>query len=54
LAGVACINEGHAGSPQEIREWMSGNLCRCGAYAGITEAIVDVQKRLAAEERRVA
>ncbi|MBV9965334.1 MAG: (2Fe-2S)-binding protein, partial [Alphaproteobacteria bacterium] len=31
MAGVACIAEGHAGSPQEIRDWMSGNLCRCGA-----------------------
>jgi xanthine dehydrogenase YagT iron-sulfur-binding subunit len=30
MAGVACINEGHAGSAQEIRDWMSGNLCRCG------------------------
>jgi len=34
---------------------MSGNLCRCGAYAGITEAVLEVQKNLAeAEERRVA
>jgi xanthine dehydrogenase YagT iron-sulfur-binding subunit len=41
MAGVACINEGHAGSPQEIREWMSGNLCRCGAYDGIVAAIRD-------------
>ncbi len=32
MAGVACIDEGHAGSAQEIRDWMSGNLCRCGAY----------------------
>jgi xanthine dehydrogenase YagT iron-sulfur-binding subunit len=41
MAGVACIAEGHAGSPQEIREWMSGNLCRCGAYDGIVAAIQD-------------
>lgn len=41
MAGVACINEGHAGSPQEIREWMSGNLCRCGAYDHIVAAIQD-------------
>jgi xanthine dehydrogenase YagT iron-sulfur-binding subunit len=41
MAGVACINEGHAGSPQEIREWMSGNLCRCGAYDHILAAIQD-------------
>ncbi|MCF6101656.1 (2Fe-2S)-binding protein [Mesorhizobium muleiense] len=41
MAGVACISEGHAGSPQEIREWMSGNLCRCGAYDHIVAAIQD-------------
>ena len=41
MAGVACIAEGHAGSPQEIREWMSGNLCRCGAYDHIMAAIQD-------------
>jgi xanthine dehydrogenase YagT iron-sulfur-binding subunit len=41
MAGVACINEGHAGSPQQIREWMSGNICRCGAYDGIVAAIQD-------------
>jgi xanthine dehydrogenase YagT iron-sulfur-binding subunit len=42
MVGVACIAEGHAGSPQEIREWMSGNLCRCGAYTNIADAIEDV------------
>ncbi|MEP9398988.1 (2Fe-2S)-binding protein [Mesorhizobium sp. KR2-14] len=41
MAGVACINEGHAGSPEEIREWMSGNICRCGAYDNIVAAIQD-------------
>ena len=41
MAGVACIAEGHAGSPQEIRYWMSGNLCRCGAYDHIVAAIQD-------------
>jgi xanthine dehydrogenase YagT iron-sulfur-binding subunit len=41
MAGVACIAEGHAGSPQEIRNWMSGNLCRCGAYDNIVAAIQD-------------
>jgi xanthine dehydrogenase YagT iron-sulfur-binding subunit len=39
MAGVACITEGHAGSPQEIRDWMSGNICRCGAYDNIVAAI---------------
>jgi xanthine dehydrogenase YagT iron-sulfur-binding subunit len=41
MAGVACITEGHAGSAQEIRDWMSGNLCRCGAYDHIVAAIQD-------------
>jgi xanthine dehydrogenase YagT iron-sulfur-binding subunit len=42
MAGVACIAEGNAGSPEEIRAWMSGNLCRCGAYDHIVAAIQDV------------
>jgi xanthine dehydrogenase YagT iron-sulfur-binding subunit len=41
MAGVACIAEGHAGSPEEIRQWMSGNVCRCGAYDNIVAAIQD-------------
>ena len=44
MSGVACIQEGHARSPQEIREWMSGNLCRCGAYDHIVAAIQDAAK----------
>ena len=39
VSGVGCIEEGHAGSADEIREWMSGNLCRCGAYTNIVAAI---------------
>ena len=39
MAGVACIDEGHAGSAGEIRNWMSGNICRCGAYDNIVAAI---------------
>src|SRR5215204_5300861 len=35
MAGVACIDEGHAESSQDIRDWMSGNVCRCGAYDNI-------------------
>lgn len=44
VSGVACIAEGHAGSLDEIRRWMSGNLCRCGAYANIVQAIDDVAR----------
>jgi xanthine dehydrogenase YagT iron-sulfur-binding subunit len=39
MSGLACIAEGHAGDDDEIREYMSGNLCRCGAYTGIVAAI---------------
>jgi xanthine dehydrogenase YagT iron-sulfur-binding subunit len=43
MSGAACIDEGHAGSSDEIREWMSGNLCRCGAYNNIVAAIEDAR-----------
>jgi xanthine dehydrogenase YagT iron-sulfur-binding subunit len=39
MSGVGCIAEGHTGSPAEIREWMSGNICRCGAYTNIVNAV---------------
>jgi xanthine dehydrogenase YagT iron-sulfur-binding subunit len=39
MSGVACIIEGHASSREEIREYMSGNLCRCAAYTNIVAAI---------------
>ncbi|WP_425468554.1 (2Fe-2S)-binding protein [Pseudonocardia cypriaca] len=39
MSGVSCIREGHAGSAEEIREWMSGNLCRCGCYLKIVRAV---------------
>jgi xanthine dehydrogenase YagT iron-sulfur-binding subunit len=45
MSGVACIREGHARSPEEIRFWMSGNICRCGAYPGIVAAIADAAGR---------
>ncbi len=38
-SAVACIDEGHTNSDAEIREWMSGNLCRCGAYPNIVAAV---------------
>lgn len=44
MSGVACIREGHAGSDEEIREYMSGNICRCGAYPNIVKAIAEVKK----------
>ncbi len=44
LSAVACIREGHANSADEIREFMSGNICRCGAYPNIVDAIIEVKK----------
>ncbi|KUN72521.1 carbon monoxide dehydrogenase [Streptomyces canus] len=39
MSGVGCIEEGHTGSHEEIREWMSGNICRCGCYVKIVRAV---------------
>jgi xanthine dehydrogenase YagT iron-sulfur-binding subunit len=44
MSAVGCIREGHADSPAEIQEYMSGNICRCGAYSNIVAAIEDVKK----------
>ena len=44
MSAIACINEGHAGNEEEIREFMSGNICRCGAYPNIVDAIIKVKK----------
>ena len=44
MSAVACITEGHANSDDQIREYMSGNLCRCGAYPNIVAAVRDVAK----------
>ena len=56
MSALGLINERQAGCDAErVREGMSGNLCRCGAYAGITEAVLEVQKNLSeVNERQVA
>jgi xanthine dehydrogenase YagT iron-sulfur-binding subunit len=55
MSAVGLIREGHAGDDAErVREGMSGNLCRCGAYAGITEAVLDAQRRLGQSDRKQA
>jgi len=46
MSAVACIKEGHAGSDAEIREYMSGNLCRCGAYPHIVAAVREAKEAL--------
>ncbi|MBR2686849.1 MAG: (2Fe-2S)-binding protein [Aquamicrobium sp.] len=55
MSAVGLIKEGHAqGDPERIRELMSGNICRCGAYQGITEAILEAQKATTEGNRRDA
>jgi xanthine dehydrogenase YagT iron-sulfur-binding subunit len=55
MSAVGLIREAEAGDdPERIREGMSGNLCRCGAYAGIIEAVRDAQQHVVSEDRRVA
>ncbi|EIE51267.1 (2Fe-2S)-binding protein [Salipiger aestuarii] len=52
MSAVGLIAEGDAGTdPERIREGMSGNICRCAAYPGITAAVLDAQARLADSER---
>jgi xanthine dehydrogenase YagT iron-sulfur-binding subunit len=44
MSGLACIAEGHAGDDDQIREYLSGNLCRCGAYVGIIAAVAQAAR----------
>jgi xanthine dehydrogenase YagT iron-sulfur-binding subunit len=44
MSGVGCIREGHTRSATEIREWMSGNICRCGCYPKIVRAVQQAAK----------
>src|SRR6202011_6220975 len=53
MSAIGLIQEGQAGDdPERVREAMSGNLCRCGAYRGITEAVLEAQKALYAASRK--
>jgi xanthine dehydrogenase YagT iron-sulfur-binding subunit len=45
MSAVACVHEGHATTDHDIREFMSGNICRCGAYPNIVDAIKEVAKK---------
>ncbi|MBW8813383.1 MAG: (2Fe-2S)-binding protein [Caulobacterales bacterium] len=45
LSAIACIAEGHATDPDTVREWMSGNICRCSAYPQITAAVLDAARQ---------
>jgi xanthine dehydrogenase YagT iron-sulfur-binding subunit len=48
MSAVACVNEGHAESDDEIREYMSGNLCRCAAYPNIVAAVRQAKSQMGA------
>jgi xanthine dehydrogenase YagT iron-sulfur-binding subunit len=53
MSAIGLIEEGQAGcDPERVREGMSGNLCRCGAYAGITEAVLDATATMTATNVR--
>jgi xanthine dehydrogenase YagT iron-sulfur-binding subunit len=55
MSAIGLIREGQAGDdPERVREAMSGNLCRCAAYIGITEAVLEAQRALSGESRRDA
>ena len=55
MSAIGLIEEGQAGDdPERVREGMSGNLCRCGAYAGITDAVLEAQRGLAELDRKHA
>ncbi|MET8008043.1 (2Fe-2S)-binding protein [Nonomuraea glycinis] len=46
MSAVACVHEGHTGSDDEIREWMSGNICRCGCYPNIVASVREAAKEM--------
>ena len=48
MSAIGCVREGHAGTDDEIREYMSGNLCRCAAYPKIVAAVAQVRDALGA------
>ena len=48
MSAVACIAEGHATDEASVREWMSGNICRCAAYPQIVQAVSKAAAQIAA------
>jgi len=46
MSAIGCVQERHAGKPEEIREYMSGNLCRCAAYPNIVAAIEQAKPQM--------
>jgi xanthine dehydrogenase YagT iron-sulfur-binding subunit len=46
ISAIACVKEGHAGTDADIREYMSGNLCRCAAYPNIVDAVKQAKPQM--------
>lgn len=44
MSAIACVREGHADTPDQVREYMSGNICRCGAYSNIVDAVMNAKQ----------
>jgi xanthine dehydrogenase YagT iron-sulfur-binding subunit len=44
MSAVCCVREGHAETPDQVREFMSGNICRCGAYSNIVDAVMSAKQ----------
>jgi xanthine dehydrogenase YagT iron-sulfur-binding subunit len=51
MSAIGCVQEGHAGNDAAIREYMSGNLCRCGAYPNIVAAVNDAKARMPSTQK---
>lgn len=55
MSAIGLVGEGQAGcDPERVREGMSGNLCRCGAYRGITEAVIEASREMGAAAQEKA
>jgi xanthine dehydrogenase YagT iron-sulfur-binding subunit len=51
MSAVACVREGHASSDEDIREYMSGNICRCAAYPNIVAAVKQAAPAISGEQK---
>jgi xanthine dehydrogenase YagT iron-sulfur-binding subunit len=51
MSAVACVKEGHANSNDDIREYMSGNICRCAAYPNIVAAVKQAAPEISSEQK---
>jgi xanthine dehydrogenase YagT iron-sulfur-binding subunit len=51
MSAVACVKEGHAGSDEDIREYMSGNICRCAAYPNIVAAVKQAALAISSDQK---